>query len=499
MSNRLPLLCLLLSACAAPPPLPEGSAVPAVNWYSANRRWYVTAEPGRSEFPLRQIGTREKILWTVPASETDEYVPADDGRRLIRIAPDVAGPADADRVVVSFYEDGLLAGEYRLRDLVFDLANLKPLPAEEGRPARFAWRTLPARPDEGVSSEGRFYDLTTVENRLIRFEIAGGRPARGLTLKPDPAVEESRNRLTAKIDPVEVYRGKFRPRGLAIDPAGKVCFSDPGVGLVRLGDDGKAEPLLQGIGGAAGVAFGAEGTVWFASTEGARLQVVGVAEPRLRTVAETFKDRRFVGPTDLAVDAAGNVFFADGGAKAEGRTGALFVVTPAGRLYRVAKNLSMPSGLALSADGNALTVAETGLDRLLVFPVDRSGAAPSLRRPRVLAVLPETAKPTGVALDIHGNTYVAGNGSGTVDVIAPTGELLARIPSGGRNPVGLAFGTTDKDADTLYVSHPGTAEGRVIRLAVNRVGLLKPWPKRGAPGPVPADFRPAETTKPPGR
>jgi hypothetical protein len=102
--RRFPLFLLtaVLAGCATEYK-PITSTFDTTAWWSPKRRYYVVVEPGKAECEVRQTGDRGVVDWTAPApGPDDEFVPADDGRHLVRICPVVSGPADLDKVALAF-------------------------------------------------------------------------------------------------------------------------------------------------------------------------------------------------------------------------------------------------------------------------------------------------------------------------------------------------------------------------------------------------------------
>ena len=129
---------------------------------------------------------------------------------------------------------------------------------------------------------------------------------------------------------------------------------------------------------------------------------------------------------------------------------ALIRVRPDGRVDTVADDLLCPNGIALSADGRSLFVAEPGGSRISRFTVTRDGG---LSDREVFAQLTpvagqQYAPPDGICLDTAGAVWAA----------EPVGKRVLRIEPGGRvtaemafaqHPLAVALGGPDRR--TLYV------------------------------------------------
>lgn len=100
-------------------------------------------------------------------------------------------------------------------------------------------------------------------------------------------------------------------------------------------------------------------------------------------------------------------------------------VAPDGSLSAVASGLSFPNGMALSADGRTLVVAETMGQRLTAFEVAPDGG---LSNRRVYAPLADGVRPDGIALDAEGAVWLANpEGRHAVLRVRPGGEVAEAI------------------------------------------------------------------------
>lgn len=100
-------------------------------------------------------------------------------------------------------------------------------------------------------------------------------------------------------------------------------------------------------------------------------------------------------------------------------------VDPDGKTRVAAQGLHFPNGMALSADGGTLIVAECMGHRLSAFDVATDG---SLSGRRVYADLPAAVHPDGIALDAEGAVWLANpEGEFAVLRVREGGEVLERI------------------------------------------------------------------------
>lgn len=194
-----------------------------------------------------------------------------------------------------------------------------------------------------------------------------------------------------------------------------------------------------------------------------------------------------LGCNDIVVDAGGHAFvnsphfdFAAGpppGAVQPGRVG---VVTPGGEVGVVAEDLAFPNGMAITADGGTLVVADSYRHHLVGFTVARDG---SLSDRRVWADLGDH-NPDGICLDAEGAAWYADVPHEVCVRVAEGGEVLQTIDL---DRGGFACMLGGIDTPHLYAVAavwPGPAglmthtdwDGQVVRVPVDVPGAG--WPAR---------------------
>ena len=306
------------------------------------------------------------------------------------------------------------------------------------------------------------------------------------------------------------------PRGLALEPGGGLLIADTENDRVRrvdpvtgqidtvagngdsYGNPGDGGPATEAVvAGPADVVAGG-GAFWVAESEGHRIRrvtagvistVAGTGSPDYGGDGSLARDATFGRPSGMAVDPAGNVWLADesGGRvrRIDGQTGRIGLVAGNGTDgfsgdggLATEASLSNPRGLAVDSAGN-LYVADSWNDRV------RRVEAATGRIATVagggmccepgdggLATATWLRNPRDVALDSHGNLYLAEGQrvrrvnalTGTITTVAGDGSsgysgdggpaVRARF----HDPSGLAFDA----ADNLYVCDTGN--GRVRRV-----------------------------------
>ncbi len=157
-------------------------------------------------------------------------------------------------------------------------------------------------------------------------------------------------------------------------------------------------------------------------------------------------------PNDLAFSKSGHLYFTD--------PKTYDVNVPDGCVYRynfkigkvelMADSLCFPNGIAFTADGQAVYIAESAQNRVLKFDLQSDGM---LTNRSVFALMPG-GDPDGIALDVNGNVYVAHFGAGRIAVFNPQGQEIASLRVPGKKPSNLEFAGTN--LKTLYVTEDET-------------------------------------------
>ena len=129
---------------------------------------------------------------------------------------------------------------------------------------------------------------------------------------------------------------------------------------------------------------------------------------------------------DIVVDGAGNAYVDNIGFDFPGgqfEPGTIALVTPDGTARQVADDLAFPNGIAITADGGTLIVAESYAERLTAFAIDDDGR---LRDRRVWAPTPGD-HPDGICVDADGAVWYADVGNRHCVRVREGGEVLDTV------------------------------------------------------------------------
>ncbi|HJV92345.1 MAG TPA: SMP-30/gluconolactonase/LRE family protein [Azonexus sp.] len=274
------------------------------------------------------------------------------------------------------------------------------------------------------------------------------------------------------------FKGTEGPVAL---PDGSLAFTETQANrITRIAPDGTTSTFLENSNGSNGLGFNGRGELITAQVAQTR---VGVVYPRgqERTLADNFEGAPFARPNDLVVDKRGGVYFTDSGAnptpgqaapvKATARP-AVYYITPAGALQRIAHDIERPNGIQLSPDEKVLYVANTLGEHVLAYDIAADGSVGGRRDFARLAGWKKTdsgysSGADGLAVDEQGRLYVASNAG--IEVFTAGGEALGAIPLP-KKPQNLAFAGVGKK--TLYVVGRGEAH-RIAVLTPGYAGRAK--------------------------
>ena len=146
----------------------------------------------------------------------------------------------------------------------------------------------------------------------------------------------------------------------------------------------------------------------------------------------------------------------------------LALVSPDGRVTRAAEGLWFPNGSVITPDGRTLVVAETRANRLTAFEIGPAGELGARRLWADLGV----HFPDGIALDAHGQIWVADPRNRCLIRVAEGGDITSKVDLD-RGAYACALG--GDDGHTLYVcaaTGSGThaksrLEGQILAMRVD--------------------------------
>lgn len=263
------------------------------------------------------------------------------------------------------------------------------------------------------------------------------------------------------------------PEGPALDEQGRLYFVNwLTSSVMRIDADGVAREFVNTGGIPAGLAFDRQGTLYVAD-EGdqnhglLKVSPEGVITPWI----QYYRGQKLNGANDLVFAPDGTLYFSDPwGSSMEKPIGGFYRAFPDGRLEQIDTGLAFPNGVAISADGSTVFLAETGKNHILRYQIGPDG---SIGERTVFARLPGGPGPDGMAFDAEGRLLVAHYGAGRVEIVGQSGEVVDFIPVPGKSVTNCAFG--GDDLRTLVITDVETQSLYQVRLPVAGQRLYGGW------------------------
>jgi len=278
---------------------------------------------------------------------------------------------------------------------------------------------------------------------------------------PSPA---AMSRVASEIE--VLVAGYDSPEGPAFDAHGNFFFVNwLTSSIVKVTPEGEASEFFNTGGIPAGLAFHPDGSLYVAD-EGDEIHGImritpdGVSE----ILVNEYEGAPLNGANDLMFDQQGVLYFSDAWETSpDNPVGSFYRLFPDGTLEQIDTGFAFPNGVALTADGSAVILAESWTNRLWRFAIAADGSI----GPRELwAEFDHDGGPDGMAFDANGDLYVAHSFAGHVDVVDASGQVAEQILIPGLQVTNVAFGGDDNM--TLVVTEVET--GSVYRARMNVAG-----------------------------
>lgn len=262
----------------------------------------------------------------------------------------------------------------------------------------------------------------------------------------------------------KAFAGYHFAEGPSWSHDGYLVFCDvPANHLLKWVPGQKLEMLMEDSGGATGSAFDALGRLYVCQSR-ARKVIRLDKKGKVDVLAEKWEGKRLNAPNDITVRKDGQVYFTDPafGAQSDAREldfYGLYHITPKGEVSVIAKPVGRPNGVALSANGRTLYVANSDDRNIRAYDLDKNGAASNER----VVISGIEGVPDGVRLDEKNNIYVAAR---HLVIYSPEGKVLRQFDFS-EKPSNLAFG--EADLQSLFI----TARTAVYRVRMNVKGAVQ--------------------------
>jgi len=200
------------------------------------------------------------------------------------------------------------------------------------------------------------------------------------------------------------------------------------------------------VGGAPnGIAVDSENKIWFCDADQNAIRCFDPLTKEIKVMADKVDGHLLHKPNDLAFDSKGNLVFTCPGKSREEPTGYVCVLTKGGNVKKITTEKYFPNGLAFTANGKSLVIAETYKHRL--WKGDWNADTCEWTNGNVWCNIGGPigpGGPDGMAFDEEGNLYAAIFGSGKIKVVNKIGEVINEILLMGQHPTNCAFDPSGK-------------------------------------------------------
>jgi gluconolactonase len=269
--------------------------------------------------------------------------------------------------------------------------------------------------------------------------------------------------------PTVLISGFDSPEGPAFDREGNLYFVNwLSSAIMRLTPEGEVAEFFNTGGIPAGLAFHRDGSLYVADEGDDIHGILRIANGEATILANAHEGEPLNGANDLVFDATGILYFSDPWrSSVEHPVGGFYRLFPDGALERLDDGLAFPNGVAISANGDAVYLAETGHNRILRYAIGADGAVGPREE---FALLPGGEGPDGMAFDQTGNLYVAHYGGGKVAIFDQLGEMVDVIRVPGANVTNIAFGGPDRR--TVVITDVETASLYTARVEIPGLPLF---------------------------
>lgn len=232
--------------------------------------------------------------------------------------------------------------------------------------------------------------------------------------------------------------------GPAVDMQGNIFFTDqPNDKIWQYGTDGKLSLFLNKTGRSNGLFFNKNGSLLACADEKNELWLID-KNKKINVLIDNYKGKRLNGPNDLWVDAKGGIYITDPYYQrpywtrtAPEITGQNVYYLPKGRKELITEDSSLkqPNGIAGTADGKYLFVADLADNKTYKYTIEKNGTLSS----RKLFVEQGS---DGMTLDNRGNVYLTGNG---VTVYNADGKKIEHIAIPDKWTANVCFGGQERN------------------------------------------------------
>jgi gluconolactonase len=279
--------------------------------------------------------------------------------------------------------------------------------------------------------------------------------------------------LASAQDSLSGFCGQCRPEkfascggfleGASVDPSGGLWVVDvTGGRIINVTDAGQCVVKGNTGGTPNGSRFNKEGRHFITDAKLGLLSFDS-ATSKITVVADKYEGTSLASANDLAIDEAGGIYFTvPGGSNLLNPVGRVFYLEPNLKTLRlVTDKIAFPNGIAITAGGQTILVAEFAAKRVLSLPaLTAKGGFPLAY---VYARTRGGVGPDGITVDSKGRLITANLGTGEALVFAADGRPLGAIQlpeDAGKNLTNLIVSGQD-----LYMTEAAKGEIWRVRLS----------------------------------
>lgn len=205
--------------------------------------------------------------------------------------------------------------------------------------------------------------------------------------------------------------------GIALCPDSRLFVVDAKSGdMLEVVDDANTKLFAEGFKGAAGLACGADGTIYSADYSTGGVSSISPDGKTKKLIAGGFKT-----PNGIAVASDGTVYMSDSTA------GIVHKISPDGTAEKFLEGINFANGLLLSADESLLYVAQTTPNKIIVAMLKGENSGKKKTYASKLQMV------DGIAADAEGNIYACLFSTGDIVKVGKDGAAEV-IASGLRSP-----------------------------------------------------------------
>jgi gluconolactonase len=266
--------------------------------------------------------------------------------------------------------------------------------------------------------------------------------------------------MTRVVSPPRVLvSGIANPEGPAFDRDGNLYWVNwTKSAIMRRTPGGEVSEVFNTGGIPAGLAFDREGWLYIADEGDDNHGVLRVRPDGSgrEVVVNEYQGKPLNGANDLVFGPDGVLYFSDPWRSTlENPIGGFYRYLPDGRLDQIDTGLCFPNGVAVSAAGDFVYLAETLKDRILRYRINGDGTMGPREH---WADVPPPHGPDGMCFAANGELLVAHHDGSGIEVFDADGTWVEKIDIPGRYTTNCCFGgannstliVTDVDTQSLY-------------------------------------------------